>query len=270
MFRINTNYVVTGVMPPSDIELLSIIVNGTLTAVLVAVYIIISRNQQKQANETMRQADLQDEVAKIQRRQTELMEQQQELSILEQRPILQVDGYRPAEPESSRYSTSAIEVIVSNIGRTPALNLKIEFITGFPQERVLSSGRSLISVRQKDEDDEWRHEWGENLEANQQNVVYVGEPLMIVWHNSDLDKTKQRAIEFMKNEDDEFRDDDRIRLKANLVYEGMGRTYSEPIFDYAVSLESYGGMRTVLEHGRPYNNPMDMPISDEIKDFEGW
>jgi hypothetical protein len=107
---------IVGAMSPSDIELLSILVNGVLTAVLIVVCIAISNSQQEQTSETARQADLRTEVVGVQRKQTNLMEQQQELSVLEQRPILQIDGYRPAESDYSRYSTSAIELKVSNIG----------------------------------------------------------------------------------------------------------------------------------------------------------
>ena len=107
---------IVGAMSPSDIELLSILVNGVLTAVLIVVCIAISNSQQEQTSETARQADLQTEVVEVQRKQTNLIEKQQELSVLEQRPILQIDGYRPAESDYSRYSTSAIELKVSNIG----------------------------------------------------------------------------------------------------------------------------------------------------------
>ena len=134
----------------------------------------------------------------------------------------------------------------------------------------LSSDRSLISVRRKSEDDAWYHEWGENLEAGRENVTYIGEPLMIVWHNENTNETKKQALEFMKRDSEEFQDNDTIRLKANVLYHGLGETYSEPLFNYEVSLESYGGMRTVLEHGRQYNQSMDMSLSDEVREFEGW
>jgi len=134
----------------------------------------------------------------------------------------------------------------------------------------LSSDRSLISVRRKPEDDAWYHEWGENLEASQENVVYIGEALMIVLHNGNTNKTKKQTLEFMKRDSEEFQDNDTIRPKANVLYQGLGETHSEPLFKYEVSLESYGGMRTVLEHGRQYNQSMDMSLSDEVREFEGW
>jgi len=252
------------------VEITSILVNAVLTTALVVLYRSTSKGQQKQVTETSRQADLQREVVETQSRQTDLIEKQQELTILEQRPILQVEGYRPADPELSRYSTSALELKASNIGQTPAMDLQIEFTTGFPDDLPLSSGRSLVSVRRKEEDENWHHEWGENLEASEQDIVYVAEPLMLVWRNVRLEKTKKRALEFMKKEDKEFENVDEIRLRANLVYEGMGQKYTEPVFDYIVSLESYGGMIAALEHGRPYNDPMNMKISDEIVEFDGY
>lgn len=241
----------------------NILLNAILTIALIIIYDRISKEQR-------RQADLQAEVADTQRKQTELMKQQQEFTELEQRPVLQVEGYRPAEPASSRYSTSALEIKVSNIGRTPAMDLKIELITGFLEEHSLSSGRNLISVRRKDEDTDWYHEWGENHEADERNTVYIAEPLMIVWHNDDENSTKQRALEFMKFEDEEFSEIDKIRIQANLIYEGITESHSEPIFDYVFQLESYGGMDAVLERGRPYNKPMGLEISKEIKEFEKW
>lgn len=230
----------------------------------------MSRDQQRQTSETSRQADLQEQVVEIQQEQAEIARNQRELSVNEQRPVLQVEGYRPADPEYSRYSTTALEVKISNIGRTPAMDLKVEFVTGFLDTQPLLSGRNLISIRRKEEEDNWYHEWGENLEANSSSTMYIGEPLMIVWHNTDLEKTKQRALEFMKNEDEEFEEIDEIRLKANLVYEGIEQSYTESLFDYRVPLRSYGGMRSALENGRPYNKSMNMDISDTIYEFDRW
>lgn len=250
------------------VETTSVVTNVFLTTVLIIVYREISKDQEDQTDETARQADLQKEVVNIQRRQADISERQQELSVIEQRPVLQVEGYRPADAEYSRYSSSALEVKVSNIGRTPAMDLKVEFVTGFADTLPLSSGQNLISVRRKEEDDNWYHEWGENLENGKNDVIYVGEPLMIVWHNIDTDNTKQRALEFVKNRDEEFENVDEIRLKATLVYDGVDQSYAEPVFDYLVPLESYGGMRSALEHGRPYNESMGMSISEKIYEFE--
>ena len=248
-------------------ETASVATNVFLTTVLIIVYREISRDQQRQTSETSRQADLQEEVVGVQQDQTEIARKQRELAVHEQRPVLQVEGYRPADPEYSRYSTSALEVKVSNIGRTPALDLELEFVTGFLDTQPLLSGRNLISVRRKEEDDNWYHEWEENLEANSNSTVYIGEPLMIVWRNSNIEDTKQRALEFMKNEDEEFEEVDTIRLKANLVYKGIGKSFREPIFDYQIKLSSYGGMRSALENGRRYNQSMSMNISNEIFEY---
>lgn len=253
-----------------SLPVLDILLNAILTIALIFIYLRMSSAQKTQASETVRQTNLQEEVSKIQQQQVEMMNSQQKLSKRTERPILQVEGYRPAEPDNSRYSTTALELKVSNLGRTPGMNLEIEFTTGFPHDAPLSSGRNTISIRRKSADEEWFSEWGENIEATEQGIIYIGEPLMMVWHNEEEERTKQRALEFMKSEDDEFEDVENVRIKAVLVYKGLDDEYREPIFDYLASLESYGGMRAALEHGRRYNDSMKYEISSKIREFDRW
>ncbi|WP_162994013.1 hypothetical protein [Halalkalicoccus subterraneus] len=255
---------------PLFLSAFDILLNVVLIGALIFIYLRMASAQKTQASETVRQTNLQEEVSKIQQQQAELMHSQQELSKRTERPLLQVEGYRPAEPDNSRYSTSALELKVSNLGRTPGMDLKVEFITGFPRDVPLSSGRNTISIRRKSADEQWFSEWGENIEATEQGVIYIGEPLMMVWHNEEKAQTKQRALEFMKSRDDDFENIEYIRIKASLVYKGLDDEYREPIFDYLASLESYGGMRAALEHGRRYNDSMEYKISSEIHEFDQW
>lgn len=230
-----------------SIEVWSLLASTGVSLALLAAYVLTYSVQKKQA--------------KISKTQMDMMESLE-------RPKVEITGYRPAGPDSSRYSTSALEVKTRNIGNSPALNLTVELVTGFPEGSPLSSGRSTLSLRDKLEDDDWFHEWGESLDASGDETVFIGEPLMVTWKNIESDEVGQTALEFLDIQTEDFENIDDMRLRAWLTYEGIGENYQELVFDYIIPITAYGGMRAALEQGRPYNDPMGYEITSPVAELD--
>jgi len=229
-------------LPDLSVEAIGVIVNTALTIALIAIYIRMYGAQSTQATIAKRQVSL-----------TKSLE----------RPILRVTGYRPADPDYSRYSSSALELRISNIGRTPAQELKIKLTSGFPEESPLSSGQTTVSLRRKNEDDDWMHEWGESMETGESDVVLVGEPLMVGWGKESTEEQHTKALEFLNFEAEDFEDQSQLRLRAELTYTGVGTEFSEEVFDYIGRVETYGGMDAILSHGKRYNGSQGFEITSD-------
>jgi len=200
------------------------------------------------------------DISKTQAIQADLQQQQTDFSRALERPRVLVEGYRPSEEEGD-HSVRPFELLLSNIGRSPASDIRLEVISGFPKDVPLNSGRTTVPLQRHDEPSDWVRDWGTYLEGDERGVRYSVEPLMVSWRSEgdgdgvieteDGEKiTPAKGFGLVHGEIGDLLDDDKIRIRGTLLYDGPDSTeYSERVFDRIVSLSPYGDLGTALERG---------------------
>lgn len=215
------------------------------------------------------------DIGKTQSNQADILEQQKEFIQSIERSRVQVEGYRAGD--EGNHSVRPLEILLSNIGRSPASDIQLEIISGFPKDVPLESARTTVPLQRQDEPTDWNRDWGTYLEGDERKVRYTAEPLMIGWEevtNGSEDNTDKQQIQpakgfgLVKNDLDEVLDDNRIRIKGSLLYEAPdGTKYSEHVFDKIVRLTAYGDLGSALEQGeRPQAVQTEYEITTERKD----
>lgn len=185
--------------------------------------------------------------ANLQSKQIAIMEQ-------ENRPYIQVEGYRPGDGPGE-HSVELLEVLLSNIGPSPATDIQLELVTGFRKNTPLASGQSSISLQKADLDADWRRDWGTYLKGNTRNQRFTAEPLMIGWFEQGSDESRRVGLGIADEHLSEYDANDTIRLKAAILYDGLaGEQFREPLFDYVIPIEMYAGIRSALERGTIYQS----------------
>lgn len=203
--------------------------------------------------------------ANLQSEQITIMEKQRTLSQQEKRPYVQVEGHRAGSGPGD-YSVEPLEVLLSNIGPSPATNIQLELITGFRKNISLESGRTSISLRKANLESDWRRDWGTYLEGNTRNQKFTAEPLMVGWFDKDTNESRRIGLGLADEHLSKHSANDAIRLKAAILYDGLaGEQFREPLFDYIIPIEMYAGIRSALERGQRYQSAQtEYPIPEEV------
>lgn len=205
-------------------------------------------------------------------KQTNLIESQQEFEKRLERPVLHVEGHRPSD-ESGNHSARPLELLLSNTGRSPARDIELELISGFPEDAPLKSGKTTVPLQRVDSESDWNRDWGTYIEHGERNARYTVEPLMVGWFEADEPDDvnpayhrRSKGYGLLWGELNDKLDEERIRLKGAVVYRGPGGSYREEIFDRVVELTAYGDLGTAVERGRRYRETHNYPIPTEVPD----
>jgi len=100
-----------------SMSVIGVLSSIALSAILAFLYYRMSRIQDLQRQESVRQADLQEDLAKHQEKQNDLMELQQEMQELEYQPQVLIDDYEITQ--------SGVEITLRNLGRGLAEHIAV-------------------------------------------------------------------------------------------------------------------------------------------------
>lgn len=203
--------------------------------------------------------------------QSDILRDQQNFRERLERPVIHVEGHRPGTGEG-QYSTRPLELLLSNTGRSSAMDTELELISGFPEGCPLQSGRTTMPLQRDDEESDWNRDWSTYLEDGERKVRYTVEPLMVGWYEEGEFPTEggpsghQLGYGMLFGELTKKLEDNRMRLKGAVIYQGPDEFYREEIFDRVVKLSAYGDLGSAVERGTRYRDSLGYPIPSTVPD----
>ena len=123
----------TGLTIYESMSMIGFLASIALSAILAYLYYRMSRIQDLQRAETVRQANLQEDLADHQEKQNELMQLQQEMRELEYQPKILIDDYE--------LKPSGIELTLRNLGRGLAVDASVYGVSLRPRRARHRRGR---------------------------------------------------------------------------------------------------------------------------------
>lgn len=200
----------------------------------------------------------------IQRNQTTILQSQNKLN----RPILRTEGHQVRPHETGR---EELQVRLSNVGRTTAMDLRFGLYTGFLEEDQFESALTTVKLTRLESESAWNHSKGEHLDPSDPEVTYTAHPLLLAYDkpsNSGESVTTgsiKGRLEYLS----ENMESDNVRLRGVILYrDSTGEPFEEALFDrwYHPSIESTKNLNELLTGEslhtelEPFIIPSDPPI----------
>lgn len=132
-----------------------------------------------------------------------------------------------------------------------------------------------MPLKRVDSESDWNRDWGTYLEDGERNTRYTVEPLMVGWFEADETDDESPTYHrrstgygLLWGELAGKLEDERIRIKGAVIYQGPADSYREEIFDSVIELSAYGDLGTAVERGRRYGEIHSYPIPSEVPDAD--
>ena len=197
-------------------------------------------------------------------KQTEIHESQQKLMDIEQRPIVQVDGFR--EGTEQRGGVESLELKISNLGGSPITDLRLKIATGFHEDTPFNGGCTTTDLHRANFRAEletelsgnprWKKSRRDYIESHERGAEFVTYDIPIRWSHETEERGGTLSLFHLRTELSNYKKPKTLELKIFIQYKNHKlETQEEKIFDYIVPLcdensDDYISMGPILHESR--------------------